>query len=141
MITGSPAKWADKMREISIRRMTRPGDGHRVAGLRLPPEVTGLNRREREIATIVYALHAATAEHVCANLTDELHNASVRSMLNRLVAKKILNRILSGRAFVYLPAISWTDSGSSALRRFIDDYFEGSSARAAESVRRLLGAN
>ena len=85
-----------------MTRIIKRLENHVVAGLRLPIEVTRLNRREREIATVVYALHAGTAEDVCFNLSDELNNASVRSMLNRLVEKGILRRTRSGRAFVYL---------------------------------------
>jgi len=68
-----------------VTRIIKRLENHVVAGLRLPIEVTRLNRREREIATVVYALHAGTAEDVCFNLSDELNNASVRSMLTRLV--------------------------------------------------------
>jgi predicted transcriptional regulator len=107
--------------------------------VRLPNEVQLLLKREREIATIVYRLRAATAEDVCENVSAPLANASVRSMLNRLVAKKILKRTLSGRAFIYLPALTCTDSGIRALRQFAQDYFEGSVSQAAEAVQAMVG--
>lgn len=124
-----------------MTRIIKRLENHVVAGLRLPIEVTRLNRREREIATVVYALHAGTAEDVCFNLSDELNNASVRSMLNRLVEKGILRRTRSGRAFVYLPAVTWADSGTSALKRFVEDYFDGCPAKAAASMGRYLNAS
>ena len=105
-----------------------------------PMEVEQLLWREREVATIVYRLRAATANEVCENVSGQLHNASVRSMLNRLVAKGILKRTLSGKAFVYLPALTATDSRTLALRRFADDYFAGSVHLAAQSMRALLEA-
>ena len=107
----------------------------------LPPEVDQLSWREREIASTVYFLRAATASDVRDNLSTSLANASVRSMLNRLVAKGILKRTLSGKAFVYLPALTSSDSRALALKRFADDYFSGSVQQAASAMRRLLGAN
>lgn len=105
-----------------------------------PIEVEQLQWREREVAVIVYRLRAATANEVCAKLSARLRNASVRSMLNRLVAKGILKRTLSGRAFVYLPALTSRDSRTLALRRFADDYFAGSVHVAARTMRSLLEA-
>lgn len=107
----------------------------------LPKEVGLLGRREREIATAVYLVRAATASEVQESLSVALANASVRSMLNRLVAKGILKRTLSGKAFVYLPALTSSDSRTRALKRFADDYFAGSVQQAALAMRDLLGDN
>jgi predicted transcriptional regulator len=104
----------------------------------LPHEVAVLLPREREIATIVYELGAATAVRVEASLSEPLSNAAVRSMLNRLVAKGILKRTLSGAAFVYLPALTRTDSRMLALQRFAEDHFAGSAERAAATIKQLL---
>lgn len=104
----------------------------------LPREVELLSRREREIATIVYLCRAATAGEVCDHLSAHLANASVRSMLNRLVAKGILKRTLSGKAFVYLPALTSSESRIMALKRFAEDYFDGSVEEAAEAMKGLL---
>lgn len=95
--------------------------------------------REREIATTVYLLRAATADEVCDNLSAPLANSSVRSMLNRLVAKGILKRTLIRRAFVYLPGLSSGESQTLALKRFVEDYFAGSVQQAAVTIRNLLG--
>ena len=104
----------------------------------LPHEVQRLLPREREIATIVYSFRAATAQDVSENLSSRLSSSAVRSMLNRLVAKRILQRILSGRIFVYLPALTSNDSRTLALKRFADDYFAGSVQQAATTMRALL---
>jgi predicted transcriptional regulator len=77
---------------------------------------------------------------VCERLSAELSNASVRSMLNRLVAKGILKRTLSGNAFIYLPALTCTDSGALALKRFAEDHFAGSIERAAATMLSALNA-
>lgn len=104
----------------------------------LPREVQLLLRREREVATIVYALGAATANDVLARLEVRLANASVRSMLNRLVAKGILMRSLAGRRFIYLPRLSASDSMRRALFQFADDYFGGSLEAAAQAMQEIV---
>ena len=104
---------------------------------RLPYEVRVLRRREREIASIIYKSRAATADEVVKALSTRLDNASVRSMLNRLVAKGILTRTMSGTAFVYLPALTSADSRLKALRQFADDFFDGSLGRAAQTIKAL----
>lgn len=111
--------------------------GTRISA-RVPKEVEQLHWREREVATLVYALHAATAAEVCEALPGELHNASVRSFLNRLVKKGILRRIMSDRTYVYLPAVSAGDSRTMALKRFAEDHFAGSIEEAASTMEALL---
>jgi predicted transcriptional regulator len=109
-----------------------------VGGPRLPHEVALLLPREREIATIVYRLGASTAAQVEGELSAALSNSAVRSMLNRLVAKGILKRVLAYRTFVYLPALTPRDSGCLALKQFAADYFDGSVERAATVMSQLL---
>ena len=108
------------------------------AAVELPREVRLLLWREREIATIVYELGAATAGEVLPRLSTHLENASVRSMLNRLVRKGILLRWRAGNAFVYLPALTLGDSRRRALSRFADDYFSGSIQLAAAAMVALI---
>ena len=104
----------------------------------LPPELRKLPPREREIAEMVYRLEAATAKQVVEKLSDPLTNAAVRSMLNRLVRKGILTRWLMRRTFIYLPALTRTDSRRIALVEFAEDHFGGSIQRAAETMQQLL---
>ena len=111
---------------------TQPGSG-------LPREVRLLLPREREIAEIVYELEAATANDVLGRLSAPLANPSVRSMLNRLVRKGILIRWLTGRAFIYLPALTSIESRRIALVQFADDHFAGSIGKAAETMQEILG--
>ena len=109
-----------------------------VEAPRLPREVELLLFRERELATIVYARGAITAKQMEEELSASIANASIRSMLNRLVAKGILKRVLGYKAFVYLPALTPSDSGSLALKQFADDYFDGSLQQAARAMTKLL---
>ena len=121
--------------------LLQPVDRNGRISVALPREVEMLQSREREIATIVYSSRAVTANDVCANLSVPLTNAAVRSMLNRLVAKGILKRTSSGKAFVYLPDLTFSDSRTLALRRFADDFFSGSVEQAAQTMKTLLGPN
>ena len=104
----------------------------------LPREVECLFRREREIATIVYELGAATANDVQSRLSSPVANGSIRSMLNRLVKKGILVRWRPRNAFIYMPALTRKDSREGALVRFADDYFGGSVHRAAQAMSQLV---
>lgn len=116
--------------------MERKPEAGGTAGI--PRELALLLPREREIAEVVYELEAATANDVLERLSDPLANASVRSMLNRLVRKGILARFLAGRVFVYFPALTPLDSRRLALLRFADDHFSGSVALAAQTMQQLL---
>jgi predicted transcriptional regulator len=106
--------------------------------------VRALFPREREVASIVYALGAATACRVQRCVAPPLSNAAVRSMLNRLVRKAVLSRSArdgpSGKFFVYAPAISIVDARREAMRQFAEDYFDGSVSRAAHCIFELLAA-
>jgi predicted transcriptional regulator len=115
----------------------QPGPYHR-SGDEVPREVRLLLRREREIAMIVYQLGAATANQVQNRLSKPLANASVRSMMNRLVRKGILTRWQANNAFIYMPALTFADSRRLALTRFADDYFAGSIQVAAAAMKRLI---
>jgi predicted transcriptional regulator len=105
----------------------------------VPPEVGSLYRREREIAEIVYGRGSATAKTVQELLSNELTNAAVRSMLNRLVGKRILRRTRpEGSAeYVYSAAISPMGSRNRAIRELAEDFFGGSVNEIAASVLRL----
>jgi predicted transcriptional regulator len=104
----------------------------------LPTEVTRLHLRQREIATIVYSSTAVTAREVARRLSVPLKNATVRCALNRLVKKGILKRILSGKVYVYVPALTKSCSKALALQRFADDFFDGSLEEAASTMNALL---
>jgi len=108
----------------------------------MPPEVSKLYRREREVAEAVYVRRSATAKVVQALLSDQLTSPAVRSMLNRLVRKGILarQRADDGVEYVYYPAINQHASQERAIRQVAEDFFGGSLAEIAASVLRLSRA-
>lgn len=101
----------------------------------LPPHVQQLAAREREIATLIYRSSGLTAKDIEARLEHSISNASIRSMLGRLCAKRVLKRRKkpietqsSGKriAFLYLPAIDDEAVKARVLRQVASDYFNGS---------------
>jgi predicted transcriptional regulator len=124
------------------------GLGHRPYGNRvialssadLPPQVRQLAAREQEIARIVYSTGPTTANAVQAYLSKPLTNGAVRSMLNRLVAKRILVRRLAGagKTFLYIPALTTDAAIESGFRRFAQDYFGGSTESALRRMNEIL---
>jgi len=111
----------------------------KITAMDVPPEVARLYRREREVAEIVYGRRSATAKTVQDLLSDELTSAAVRSMLNRLVRKRILARTRTegSTEYVYHAAISHVSSRERAIREVAEDFFGGSLNEIAASVLRL----
>lgn len=97
--------------------------------------------RERQIAIIVQARGEASAGEVRDALPDSISDPAVRSMLTRLIAKKVLLRRKQGRKFLYRPATGDQSAGEAAVRRLTSDYFEGSLARVAAVATALLVAD
>jgi predicted transcriptional regulator len=62
----------------------------------VPLQKKPLPPREAQIARIVFQQEGVTAQAICDALGGELANASVRSMLQRLIGKGILRRRLKG---------------------------------------------
>jgi len=96
----------------------------------LPPQVSELAWRERQIASIVYRLGFATAKQVQFELGEPLSNGAVRSMLMRLVAKGILSRRPgkrgAGCSDLFIARLSVEDARKRALAKVADDFFGGS---------------
>lgn len=105
-----------------------------------PAKVLDLFEREQEVAIVVYRRGCATAREVQERLSDRLSNGAVRSMLNRLVSKRILKRQRRGRhgAFVYLPALTDEVIEERALRQLANDFFDGSLFRTAAALDKLV---
>lgn len=105
-----------------------------------PLAVTRLCWRERQIATLVYDKGLATAKDIESASLVELKNATVRSILNRLVAKSILVRHAVGpyRTFFYGPGLTAETIRDAALRRVADDFFNGSLEDLAEVVAAVI---
>jgi predicted transcriptional regulator len=113
----------------------------RAGSGKLPREANNLSFFQREIVRIVYSLKSASAEQVLEFLPQARTNATIRTTLNRLVDKGVLRRVLSGRTYIYLPAMTIKDSARIALMEFAEIHFGGSLIRAAEEMAELTGHN
>lgn len=104
------------------------------------PELRRLSWREREIAEIVYRRGIVTATDVVSALRSPLGNAAARSMLNRLVRKRILMRHGLGhpRPFLYAPAVTLGMARDSTVMEFARDFWNGSLEALAEHLTEVV---
>ena len=93
-----------------------------------------LSRRERQIMDLVYRFEEATAEQIRAHLPNAPGNASVRVMLRILEEKGFLQHRREGRRFVYHPTIPAEQASTSATKRLIETFFEGSMSKAVVAM-------
>ncbi|MEM1069769.1 MAG: BlaI/MecI/CopY family transcriptional regulator [Planctomycetota bacterium] len=85
-----------------------------------------LSRREREILELIYRLGECTANEIVESLDDELANATVRTHLRSLEAKRAVKHVRSGKQFVYRPVVPRKNAASSAFQKVLDVFFGGS---------------
>lgn len=84
---------------------------------------------EWEIMRIVWAKHPITANEVIGRLMAadaSWHPKTARTLLARLVRKKVLDYEAAGRAYVYSPLVSQQDCVATASESFLDRVFGGS---------------
>jgi len=93
-----------------------------------------LTDREAQIMEILWSLGAATAEQVRAELPDEPHDSTVRTLL-RVLKEKNYVRVTGRQPAVFVPAVPRSDVQQSAARSLLDRFFGGS---ADQLVQRLL---
>jgi len=107
--------------------------------LSLPSVLDRLGPRQQEIAGIVYSATAATPRDVQARLSDRRSLRVVRTLLDRMVAKGVLKRRRSGRhnEIIYIAAIVTPTVKEVAVRRLVDEQFNGSFDDAALTITKL----
>jgi predicted transcriptional regulator len=113
-------------------------NGSRIDG---PPQIVlNLAPAEREVALLVYQLGGCTAKEVQERLGKRVTNATVRTMLRRLMQKGIVNRRSAGqyKTFLYVPAITTEYVRQSAILHLAQQHFSGSLPRMAATLDELL---
>jgi predicted transcriptional regulator len=125
--------------ELSFRSSRIDQSGYVEA---LPSSLELLYPRERQIAEIVYRRGVATAADVQIELSGDLSNPAIRSMLNRLVNKNILTRVRCGRhgTYVYSAALTQASAKELALRQFAKDFYGGSLSALAMAIGDLFAS-
>jgi BlaI family transcriptional regulator, penicillinase repressor len=97
-----------------------------------------LSRRERQIMEIVYRLGEATAQQVLEEMHDPPSYSALRALMRILVEKQHLQHRADGPRYIYWPTVSRSKARAAALAGVVDNFFEGSAARAAAA---LLGSS
>jgi predicted transcriptional regulator len=106
----------------------------------LPTEVQRLAPREGQLATLIYLNGPMTAKDLQV-LVSPLSVSAVRTMLDRLVAKRIVKRRggdHSYRQLVYAPAIMNGEIKRRALKQLARNYFGGSLAETAATLSQMI---
>jgi BlaI family transcriptional regulator, penicillinase repressor len=96
-----------------------------------------LGAREREIMEALFARKEATVAEVLAGLKNPPTYSSVRGMLALLEQKGHVRHRRDGLRYVYAPVTSIASAQGSALKRLVDTFFGGSSARAVATLLEL----
>src|SRR5215218_134489 len=100
---------------MKLARKPRPEEPH-----------SKLSRRERQIMDIVYKRERATAADVQQDLPDQPNYSTVRAQLRVLEEKGYVRHEEQGLRYVFLPTIPREQARTSALRRLVETFFDGS---------------
>lgn len=85
-----------------------------------------LGNRERQLVETVYRLREASVSEVLVELDDEPNYSTVRTILNKLVRKKILAVRRSGMRYLYRPITPVEQVQHRAMSDVVDSLFSGS---------------
>ena len=83
---------------------------------------------------IVYRRGEATAAEVREDLAEAPSYSAVRALLRILEEKEQLQHRRDGQRYVYRATRAREDAGSSALRRTVRTFFDGSATRAVAAL-------
>lgn len=96
--------------------------------------IESLPRREREVFEALCSLGEGTAVAIRAALADPPSDSAVRTLLARLVAKKLVGHRTVNQAYVYAPVEQTEAVAETALQRLVQTFFQGSAAQAATAL-------
>ena len=103
----------------------------------MPPRVTDLSRRERQVMDILYRDGKATAADVLAGLPDPPSYSAVRAMLRILEEKGHIRHEQDGPRYVFVPTVKRDTAQRSALRHVINTFFDGSASQVMAALFEL----
>lgn len=99
------------------------------------PPSEALTDREAQIMAVLWDAGPATADQIRQNLSDPLHDSTVRTMLRVLESKGYVKHSEEGKAYVYRAAMPRAKAEGTAVRRLLDRFFGGD---AHALVQRLI---
>jgi BlaI family transcriptional regulator, penicillinase repressor len=85
-----------------------------------------LGELEREVMHLVWLGGPLTADEVRAQLTQQLTDSTIRTVLRRLEAKGYVRHTVGARAFVYRAAEPRAKVAAQAVKRIVDRFCNGS---------------
>lgn len=88
-----------------------------------------ISETEWEVMRAVWAKHPATASEIIERLSSadpSWHPKTAKTLLTRLVRKKVLDYEPQGRSYVYEPLVSERECVAAASVSFLDRVFGGS---------------
>jgi BlaI family transcriptional regulator, penicillinase repressor len=95
---------------------------------------TALSRRERQIMDILFRTRSATGAEVQEQLADAPSYSSVRTILRVLERKGLVQHREEGLRYVYEPVVSRDAATTSALKRVLQTFFDGSAKQAVAAL-------
>jgi predicted transcriptional regulator len=93
-----------------------------------------LSRRERQIMDVIYKRGKATAAEVQQELPEDPNYSTVRAQLRVLEEKGCLRHEEQGLRYVFLPTIPREQARSSALKRLVETFFDGSAEQVVAAL-------
>ncbi|NKB69265.1 MAG: BlaI/MecI/CopY family transcriptional regulator [Candidatus Latescibacteria bacterium] len=97
-------------------------------------ELSALSRRERQIMDILFRCQEATVAQVLEALPDPPSYSTVRALLRLLDQKGYAKFRQQGPRYIYSPAVSHQQAQTSALRRLLGTFFQGSTEKAVVAL-------
>lgn len=89
---------------------------------------------------ILYKAGRATAAEIMDELSGEPHYSTVRTQLRVLESKGYVRHEAEDLRYVYVPAIAQQEVGRSALKQFIDAFYDGSMENVVDALLGLEGS-
>jgi len=88
--------------------------------------LAGLTQREQEVMDVVYQNQPCTANLICDNLSSDLKNATVRTVLRSLESKKVVEHEQKGKQFFYSAIENKKSAATKAFKSVVNTFFDGS---------------
>ena len=101
----------------------------------------GLSRRERQIMDVIYRLGEASVADVRSEMRDAPSYSTVRALLSVLTKKGELTYTMVGPRYVYKPTTSKSEARTSALKRVLSTFFDGSPTKAMTALLDISAAD
>ena len=94
----------------------------------------GLSKRQRQVMEAVYRLGEASVEDVRQAVPDPPSYSAVRTTMNVLVDRGLLQHTKNGRKYHYSPTIPRHQASHSAVRHLLHTYFDNSLEQAVAAL-------